>query len=339
VDAKRLMAQLQTENIQNILEVFIRYQYAANADLTLGQIHQLDARTYRLHPAIPSFLTQERERIRQVLRDELNNRPSPGQPNLVSLFVTTTKEYIYRQNQFVSLSAKDQADLVGLYRQFLADTVNILGEDNNPQEIEQLYQVVLEDHFHCLKTFITGLGETQGANLIYQQVICAEYPPSLQLEILGIDPKNLNLQEPVLDIGCGKDGTLVTHLREIGLAARGIDRLVMPLDYLIEADWLDFDFAPSSWGTIISHMAFSNHFTFHHLYRNGTPETYAAKYMAILTSLKPGGEMYYAPGLPFIEQLLPASEFTVTSKNVDVPEQDKLGHSSLYATKIKKLSS
>ena len=330
------MAQLQTENIQNILEVFIRYQYAANADLTLGQVHQLDTRTYRLHPDIVTFLTQERDRIREVLRHELNNPSASNQQSLVSLFVTTTKEFIYQQNQFVSLSAKDQAELVGLYRQFLADTINILTEDRNPQEIEQLYQVVLEDHFHYLKTFIANLGQSQGANLIYQQVVCEEYPASLQLKILGIDRKTL--QEPILDIGCGKHGTLVTYLREYGLDAYGIDRLVMPLEYLIETDWLDFQFDPSAWGTIISHMAFSNHFTFHHLYRNGTPEIYAKKYIEVLASLKPGGDMFYAPGLPFIEQLLPATNFTVTSKNVYVSEQDKPpGFQSVYATKIKKL--
>jgi len=336
VDAKGLMAQLQTENIQKILEVFIRYQYAANANLTLGQIHQLDTRTYRLHPGIVTFLTQERDSIREVLRDELNNRPPPGQQSLVSLFVTTTKEYIYQQNQFVSLSAKDQTELIRLYRQFLADTVNILSKDRNSDEIERLYQVVLEDHFHCLKTFITNLGEAQSTNLIYHQVICQEYPASLQLEILGIDPKTL--QEPILDIGCGKHGTLATYLREFGLEAWGIDRLVMPLDYLIETDWLEFEFAPSTWGTIISHMAFSNHFTFHHLYRNGTPKTYVAKYMEILASLKPGGKTFYAPGLPFIEQLLPAKNFAVTLKNVCVPEQGRPGRQSLYATKIRKLS-
>lgn len=336
MDAKILMAQLQIENTQKILEVFIRYQYAANADLTLGQIHQLDAQTYRLHPGIPAFLTQKRDSIREVLRHELNNHSPTEQQSLVSLFVTTTKEFIYQQNQFVSLSTKDQAELVGLYRQFLEDTLIILAEDRDAHEIEHLYQVVLEDHFHCLKTFITNLGESQGASLIYQQVVCEEYPAALQLEILGIDMEAL--QAPVLDIGCGKHGTLVTHLRHYGWDAFGIDRLVIPSDHVTETDWLDFQFTPSSWGTIISHMGFSNHFTFHHLYRDGTPEIYATKYMEILTSLKQGGGMFYVPGLPFIEQLLPATSFAVTSKKVYTPGQNKLGNQSIYATKIQKLS-
>lgn len=330
------MSQLQTDNIQKILELFIRYQYAANADLTLGQIHQLDTHSYRLHPGIPAFLTRERKNIRRVLRNELNNHYPSRQQSLVSLFVTTTKEYIYQQNQFVSLSAEDQAELVELYRQFLADTVDILTEDRNSHEIEQLYLVALEEHFHCLKTFITNMGKSQGANLIYQHVVCEEYPAVLQLEILGIDRDTL--REPILDIGCGKQGTLVTYLRNCGLEAFGIDRLVSPSTGLIESDWFDFEFDPSSWGTIISHMAFSNHFTFHHLYRNGTPEIYAAKYMEILASLKPGGETFYAPGLPFIEQLLPPTNFAVTSKTVYVPGQDKPGHQSIAATNIKKLS-
>jgi hypothetical protein len=331
-----LMPEHPTEKMHNILELFIRYQYRANAAITLGQIHQLDYKTYKLHPDILTFLTQERESILEVLQVELeNNHPSERQ-SLISLFVTTTQEFIYQQNQFITLSPNDKVELIQLYRQFLVDTANILAQEQDYHKFEQLYQTVLEDHFFYLKSFITKLGETQGKSLIFQQVVCEEYPAPLQLEVLGIDRETL--KEPILDIGCGKHGTLVAHLRQYGLDAFGIDRLVMPSDYLIETDWLEFQFVPSSWGTVISHMAFSNHFIFHHLYRNGTPEIYATKYMEILASLKRGGEMFYAPGLSFMEQLLPATDFAITPKNVDVPGQDKLGPNSVYATIIRRLA-
>jgi hypothetical protein len=332
-------------NTQKILKAFIRYQYAANANLTLGQIDQLNYESYQLHPGILAFLTQERERIRQTLLAELHGDGPARQPSLISLFVSTTQEFIYQQNQFVSLSAEDQTELVTLYRQFLADTANILVKDQNTRTLAQLYQAVLEDHFHCLKTFITNLGQTQGANLIYRHVVCAEYPALLQLDLLGLNSQTL--LEPILDVGCGKQGTLVTYLRQQGLDASGIDRLVKPSAHLTETDWLSFQFVPARWGTIISHMAFSNHFIFHHLYRSGTPETYAQKFMEMLASLKTGGKMCYTPGLPFIEQLLPAAKFKVEQKNVPLrllpvttqtSYRNKLSQNTLYASKITKLT-
>ena len=72
-------------------------------------------------------------------------------------------------------------------------------------------------------------------------------------------------------------------------------------------------------------MAFSNHFLFHHLYQNGAPELYAQKYMEILRSLKPGGALYYTPGLPFIERFLPVEEFFVQKRAIPVPRRAELG--------------
>ena len=69
----------------------------------------------------------------------------------------------------------------------------------------------------------------------------------------------------------------VAHLRGLGLQAFGIDRLVVPSEHLAEADWLEYRFPAATWGTIISHLAFSNHFIFHHLYKKGTPAAYARK--------------------------------------------------------------
>jgi hypothetical protein len=85
---------------------------------------------------------------------------------------------------------------------------------------------------------------------------------------------------------------------------------------LISGDWLNFPIEPEKWGTVISHMAFSNHFLFHHFYRNGQPEAYARQYRNILNGLKPGGSFFYSPGLPFIEALLPRNEFTIYRRQV-----------------------
>jgi hypothetical protein len=51
------------------------------------------------------------------------------------------------------------------------------------------------------------------------------------------------------------------------------------------------------------------HFLHHHLRCDDSAFVYARTYMRVLRSLKPGGVFAYAPALPFIEELLPASSY------------------------------
>ena len=110
---------------------------------------------------------------------------------------------------------------------------------------------------------------------------------------------------------------MVRYLNAYGIRAVGIDRLVDPFDNLVASDWFEFKLAPDSWGTIISHMAFSNHFIFNHRYQKGDPERYARQYVKLLSSLKIGGTFYYSPGLPFIEPFLPANQYEVTRMTIN----------------------
>jgi hypothetical protein len=97
----------------------------------------------------------------------------------------------------------------------------------------------------------------------------------------------------------------------------GVDRSASDSTDLIQADWLDYKIEHGAWGTIISHMAFSNHFVFQHLYKHGQVEPYARQYMAILKALKPGGSFYYTPGLPFIEAYLPEDSYQVARRHLE----------------------
>ncbi|WP_161605068.1 hypothetical protein [Brevibacillus massiliensis] len=151
------------------------------------------------------------------------------------------------------------------------------------------------------------------------EIPCHEYTPELQIRLLGIELSQL--QEPILNIGAGKEGKLVRFLRENGCEAYGIDKFCETDGYMHRADWLSFSFEANTWGTVISHMAFSNHFRHHHLRRDGQPRQYAEKYMEILHSIKHAGSFYYAPGLPFIEDLLPAEQFAVRRTPV-IPGKD-----------------
>jgi SAM-dependent methyltransferase len=172
----------------------------------------------------------------------------------------------------------------------------------------------------------------------------AQYSPEFQLELLGVGSDAL--PDPILDLGCGQDARLVHWLREQGRDAFGIDlRAEDCTNYIMQADWLSFPLQPDYWATIISHQGFSNHFLNHHLRRNGHPERYARRYLAILRALKPGGSFLYAPGLPFFEPLLPSDVFHVQRRPVHGLEAsgvqqavlERVGADVLYATRVLKL--
>lgn len=158
-------------------------------------------------------------------------------------------------------------------------------------------------------------------------VACSEYTADLQTEILQIDIRKL--QEPVLDIGCGKEGNLVFHLREKGIEAFGFDRFAGENTELFLADWMEYSYEKNQWGTIISNLGFSNHFRHHHLKNDGNFLDYAKKYMEILNALQIGGTFHYAPDLPFIELYLDSNKYKVTHQDI--------GEHGFRSSKIRRL--
>ncbi|MBP9085953.1 MAG: hypothetical protein KBG15_07525 [Kofleriaceae bacterium] len=150
------------------------------------------------------------------------------------------------------------------------------------------------------------LADIVGGN---QRIVTASrYSPELVLRALGFGSVTsggvgVELVGPLLDVGCG-DGSLVQHVRKLGLAARGIDRDPAPPGE--RADWLSFDFAAARWATIISHHGFSLFFRHADLVSDASAPDYARAYMRMLAALQVGGRFAYYPTLPFIETLLPS---------------------------------
>jgi hypothetical protein len=142
-----------------------------------------------------------------------------------------------------------------------------------------------------------------------REVTSATYSPELQLRILGLSMDGL--QDPILDVGCGEDAALVRHLRAAGKNARGVDRECPP-DAGDRADWLAYDYGANKWGTIVSHLGFSLHFMHQEMKASDLAFEYGKTYMRVLRSIAKGGTFAYVPGLPFIEPMLPASDFEVT---------------------------
>jgi SAM-dependent methyltransferase len=169
-----------------------------------------------------------------------------------------------------------------------------------------------------------------GPGFAFKEVVCAAHAWELQLALLGLDPDAI--AEPILDLGCGEGAPLVTALRARGKDAIGVDRITVPTSHVVETDWFEFPIAPDRYGTVISHLAFSTQFLHHHLRPEGDAERYARKYMEILRGLRDGGVFAYAPGLPFLEGLLPADRFRVETRPIETPIPGPFG--PVHATKV-----
>ncbi|MED0680480.1 class I SAM-dependent methyltransferase [Aneurinibacillus thermoaerophilus] len=223
-------------------------------------------------------------------------------------------------NQYLDFNHEDHRKLQKIYGD-LFEQIYVIGnqkEQMSDKEVECLFHL----HYQNLKIFLL---ESNGTEIFkkYKEspylftIKCAEYTPEFQMKLLNIHLDTI--KQPVLDIGCGSQANLVRFLRKNGIEAFGIDRNVHTMNYLYKANWLEYTFTPNTWGTVISHMAFSNQFMHHHLRVHGKFELYAKKYMEILESLKIEGSFIYAPGLPFMEELLVSlnKAYVVATQEID----------------------
>jgi hypothetical protein len=288
-------------------------RYQTNARKSMLDVYQINQDFIRLEKENLDFMFANREGIISILDNPDHSF------DLAREFVKSSLDFTYNNNQYINLNQEEQQRLMGLYHAYLQGMKIVLASSKNYPDFEKDFSNLVKDHFKDLSHNISRFFDQDAGwqiqeNIILKQVVCSEYTPEFQLGLLGISSKEF--LQPVLDLGCGKNGPLVKYLRSLGIKAIGVDRLVENEAGLKEADWFDIDFRPESWGTILSHMAFSNHFLFHDRYTKGKPRQYARLYMEILGSLKPGGSFVYSPGLPFIEQYLPTEQFTVTQQAV-----------------------
>lgn len=234
---------------------------------------------------------------------------------LLDYLVSKGIEALCQANQFYEFDSFDRSTLRKIYRKLL-ENIKGLSED----KVEEELRVLAKRHYRALQNWLKRSNPFAKSlypvvtSYLEQEVVCGEYAAQTQLQILNIDINNV--QEPILDLGCGQQTFLVKYLKAAGLKAYGVDRNVTATDNVFQSDWFEFVLEDKSWGTIISNAGFSNHFQHHHLRVNGNYTRYAVRYMEILKSLKAGGAFYYAPDLPFIEQYLDVAKFQVQKKVV-----------------------
>lgn len=254
--------------------------------------------------------------------EKLSELDTASENVLIDYATNRALEEFCRMNQYYTFDIQSKGSLRDLY------TALFSAIRNNPSELDSIAEWHLTNLKNWLSEtnpFAAKLYESKAE--IVEPVACSEYSPELQIDILQIDLETIT--GPVLDIGCGKQGTLVRYFRCLGIEAFGFDRFVNNELYLTNSDWTTFEYGTEKWGTITSNLGFSNHFNHHHLRNDGSFIAYAKKYMEILNSLIIGGSFYYAPDLPFIEQYLDKEKYQLTKRNV--------GEENLSSVKIKRL--
>jgi hypothetical protein len=251
----------------------------------------------------------------ETLVEKIRNLDIKSEQLLIDYLTDESLQEFCRVNQFFSFNAASVIGLKAIYAE-LNHKIRIL--DNNAGRAE--LDAISQEHYRNLCDWLVRtnrFAETMYSNEreYVQPVACSEYTPDLQLKLLHIQLEQLH--EPVLDVGCGREMNLVNYLRDNSIEAYGIDRFDNENPCYYKTDWLEYDFEPGKWGSIISNLGFSNHFIHHNLRTDGNYMEYAQKYMQILHSLQPGGTFFYAPDLPFIEKHLDRTTFQCAGDTIE----------------------
>jgi hypothetical protein len=237
-------------------------------------------------------------------------------------------------NQYITIDEDVKRRSYELYRDFIEKMAAICSGDYFPEEKE--VASVVTAHQEGLKNILLSIEEIRSSmtdERFIKPLPCSEYSPVFQLAVLGVSLEEI--REPVLDIGCGYKGDLVKYLLSRGIEAYGFDRIVEEDRMLENADWLKKEYGVSRWGTVISHLAFSNHFYRAHFKKSESYIAYSKKYIEILSSLKKDGIFVYAPGLPFIECFLDNDKYDIQRFTPNGIPAD-LSEKNLYSVKIRK---
>jgi hypothetical protein len=292
----------------------------------LGDILDASPHLRTLSPA----MEQSARRHRPALLAELRE---PGhRERIARTLAGATRDFLHREHQFVHVDAVREQALVELYGELVDGCVRVLASPAPwPRVADDLGGALTRHHDRLRELVIELLAECgslprRGERL--GDVVCAEYSPGLQLEVLGV--RAPELEAPLLDLGCGARGALAKELRRGGLdPVLGLDRSAPAEAGFLRASWFDVSFPPEAWRTVLAHHSFSLHFLHAHIRSAEQARRFAAKYVEILSSLAAGGAFLYAPGLPFVETLLDRSAYAVSVRSV--------GSTGQTATRIQRL--
>ena len=220
-----------------------------------------------------------------------------------------------KRNQYLEFPEATYREIFSLYRDLVASLRSLAGDCST----ESAVTGVVRKHRLALISIVREIsGAPRGKGVILP---CAEYSADFQMGILALTPRAVD--GPFLDIGCGEGAALVAAMRAAGVDATGIDQYSgSPDGSVLRANWLEFSYRADYWGTIVSHMAFSNHFSRALKTDPELAALYRSVYLEILDSLKVGGTFRYAPALRREEASLDRERFSVARKENIAGESD-----------------
>jgi hypothetical protein len=219
-----------------------------------------------------------------------------------SLYNMFVKECV-QNNQYISLSNKTIKLINKQYQALITELISV-----NIKNVNTKLPVVVENH---RKRLIQIIESNEYSENIEQLIIpCFEYTNDFQEQILRINESVL--QEPIIDVGCGINCSLVKLLKRKGYKeVFGIDQYLSEEPFIISSNWFDFIFQKETYGTIISHMAFTNHYRRAIACNDGKEYLYEEKYNEILGSLKSKGKFIYSPSLISVENKIDTKVYSI----------------------------
>ncbi|NCC65291.1 MAG: hypothetical protein EOM15_11610 [Spirochaetia bacterium] len=222
-----------------------------------------------------------------------------------SLYNYLVKECV-QNNQYVSLSKETTDAINSIYRDLVLQLHNLVLEGKaSQQSLEKVVQLHRENLISVLQHNSYNKNDGQVT------IPCSEYSGSFQYTLLHLE--DIVLKEPILDVGCGKQHQLLTYLQEKGYTElNGLDQYHSDEPCILCGNWLEFQFKPASWGTIIAHMSFSNHFRRSLMNQDSEIVLYMDTYHHLLDSLICGGCFIYSPAVKDIERALDPKRYCVT---------------------------
>lgn len=252
---------------------------------------------------------QSGQNLKPIVASILNNRgfyESIVDHSRDSLLVSLQNMFVsecVKANQYVRIGSIHSAQIYKVYEQLVEEIQDLLLGTFDASSVLHL----VGKHRERL---IVLLGNIDDKELFNEIVPCAEYSVGFQKSILRIGQNVLS--EPILDVGCGRRHSLVSSLLQNGYSkVYGLDQYASTEPFILSGNWIEWNFGEANWGTIVSHMAFSNHCR-NAIFLRKNDEIYRSKYHELLGSLKIGGTFIYTPRVMDFENDLDGNQFIVS---------------------------
>jgi hypothetical protein len=266
---------------------------------------RLNSEVNLLHPDVRQLLEMEPTFLAALEETLAAPKLHVPEQHLAEVAATSMIERVHTINQFIQVDRRAKETLKGLY---LRTWEIMLATNDIENSLRNFHFPLLAEWVDAL--YPESLKTALSSSFKIGKVSCQDYSADLQVGLLKLEMNDL--KQPVLDIGCGKEAQLVEHLRSKNVEAFGVDRSVQRnRDYLMKKDWLETTFEVNRWGTVISHMAFSNHFIYIEKFDSRCVPLYLSKYHEILNSLQLKGSFVYTPGCLALERPVDRSRYSV----------------------------